>query len=131
MAYFTFDLASITTAATTLGTGDGALVYYATMFGESSARYWIRGPRGMPAIGYILTTTPTMGVASGVFYQDFTTSPGLGNFQLGTALKCEAFARGTRWFAVQGPVTDMDQTSAPKRLHLYYTSVNEGVPPTT
>lgn len=136
MAMIEFDVTSITTAATTMGTGVGMRVYYGTLFNETG--YWVRGPETMEPIGECITTTPTALNNWGLYYFYATTSaaPVSGGLPMyGGPLKVSAFERGGRWICVAdasgapGGIGVDTQTASRKVLRLYYRGINEGMAP--
>lgn len=101
-----------------------------TLFG--AARRWVTFPDMYPPIGYMLTTTPGIGLRGGYgLYQEYTrvtTAPGI-NPVIFRPLGVKAYQKGTRSFALANTVTanygQVSVTSQLKRLILYYRAMDE------
>jgi len=98
------------------------------------ARRWVTFPDMYPPIGYMLTTTPGVGLRGGYgFFQEYcrgTTAPGI-NPVIYRAVGVKAYQKGTRSFALASTAgAAVGYSMVPvacllKRLVLYYRAMDE------
>lgn len=143
MAYFEWDVSSITSSKTTLTFGAAGGVYYGTLFGAAKG-YWVRLPSNAPAINDITLAAAMSPAGNDGLYMCRTTTILANGLTLGTLQQFPvtiiAFQRGGRWIKVAnyaphgaGCAVVGGKSSAGagrKILKLYYKSVLEYVGPT-
>jgi hypothetical protein len=132
MPVIQFDLTTVTTANTTMGTTHGAFHYYGALFGgiqkgdtTSSSHHWIRLPESAPPIGEMPTTTPGSAYdAWGVFLAIPTSLTG--GLDVLTPVGCLGFTRGDKWFCIDAgaPILMLGKTN---RIVVAYRGVHEGL----
>jgi hypothetical protein len=132
MAFFEWDVSSITSSKTTFAESDAGGIYYGTLFG--AAGMWVKMPSAAPAIGDIILTAAATRGNNGL-YEGRTTSVttgghGLGNF-VWSGLQVASFQKGGRWIRLDRTTqwsAKMSAGSAKKRLRLHYTAYGDAVP---
>lgn len=133
MPVIQFDLTTMTTANTTMGTTHGAFHYYGTLFGgiqkgdtTASSHHWIRLPEGSPPIGEMPTTTPGSAYDQWGVFLAIPTSVTTGLQAALTPIGCYGFIRGDKWFCIDpgAPILEIGKTN---RVVVAYRGINEGL----
>jgi len=144
MAFFEWDVSSITSSKTTLSFGSQGGMYYGILFGQSKG-YWVRLPAAAPAIGNILLAA-VAGANDGLYMVRGSTivAGGAAAHIYATGIvnpvTIIAFQKGGRWIKVAnyaphgaGCAVVGGKASAggsEKKLRLYYKSTAEYTGPT-
>lgn len=136
MAFFEWDVSSITSSKTTLYEGEAGGVFYGSLFGSAATKLWVRLPASAPAIGSIITSAATVGVNDGLYAIRGTCTGGTGHINgrsVMTGMQVADYQKGGRWIQIDRTVanlTKMSSGTAKKRLRLHYRSVDEILSPT-
>ncbi len=136
MAFFEWDMTSITSVTTTLvETGARGSHYYGTLFGVAGT--WIKLPDSAPPIDDIVLSVGLLNGNDGLYFVRGTSSGGAGMFGavgqrvVKTGLEIAGFQRGGRWMRLDRAATafpvKMTVGATKKKFQLYYRSVNEVV----
>jgi hypothetical protein len=129
MAFFEWDISSLTSSRTTLYDSIGGTIYYGTLFG--AAGLWIKLPAHAPAIGSVITTAAALRGNDGLYAIRSTTAGAAVGATVETGLQISKFTRGGRWILLDRTTANnvkMSAGAARKKLRLHYNSVHEYVP---